>query len=232
MKYTFLYLIQYCIFSGVGTRPGNDETTVTNPPERPLSRKRRQTRSRLLAAALDAFAERGFHASSVEDICERAGMTRGGFYSNFASKQELFLALYEQQTAHLLDAIHLSPAGHATAQDAVPAFLDALPQDRRWHLVNTEFALHAMRDPAAADALVQATTRLRTQMSRRIDQALSQAGLALTVPTDTVVRWLFAVHNGGLTQAYLEPDLLRPHQLLDQLAHLLLAVSTHTTDDD
>lgn len=186
-----------------------------------------------MAAALDAFSERGFHASSVEDICERAGMTRGGFYGNFSSKEELFLALHEQQTAHLIDAISASPqANNASMRDYVPAFLDTIPQDRRWHLVNSEFALHALRDPAAAAVLVEATARLRAQMSSRIDDVLTGAGLRLTVPTDTVVRWLFAVRNGGLTQAFLEPDLLRPNQLLDQLAQLLLIVATRASDDD
>lgn len=69
-------------------------------------------------------------------------------------------------------------------------------------------------------------------MSSRIDDVLTGAGLRLTVPTDTVVRWLFAVRNGGLTQAFLEPDLLRPNQLLDQLAQLLLIVATRASDDD
>ncbi|MEU7140912.1 TetR/AcrR family transcriptional regulator [Nocardia sp. NPDC046473] len=215
----------------MGTQQGDDETDITGPPDRPLSRKRRQTRERLLSAALDAFAERGFHASSVEDICERAGMTRGGFYGNFASKEELFLALYEQQTAHLLDAISTPPQAKDTAmQEYVPAFLGMIPQDLRWHLVNSEFALHALRDPAAAAVLVEATTRLRARMSSRIDDVLTAAGLRLTVPTDTVVRWLFAVRNGGLTQAYLEPDLLRPNELPDQLAQLLLVVATRAAD--
>ncbi|MFD6158136.1 TetR/AcrR family transcriptional regulator [Nocardia sp. NPDC060256] len=217
----------------MGAQRDDDEMDVTGPRDRPLSRKRRQTRDRLLSAALDAFAERGFHASSVEDICERAGMTRGGFYGNFASKEELFLALYEQQTAHLLDAISTTPRTENTVvQEYVPAFLEKIPQDRRWHLVNTEFALHALRDPAAAAVLVEATTRLRARMSSRINDALTKAGLRLTVPTDTVVRWLFAVRNGGLTQSYLEPDVLHPNELLDQLAQLLLVVATRTTDND
>ncbi|WP_433663235.1 TetR family transcriptional regulator C-terminal domain-containing protein [Nocardia sp. CA-128927] len=117
-------------------------------------------------------------------------------------------------------------------QEYVPAFLETIPQDRRWHLVNSEFALHALRDPAAAAVLVEATTRLRARMSSRIDDVLSAAGLRLTVPTDTVVRWLFAVRNGGFTQAYLEPDLLHPTELLDQLAQLLLVVATRAADHD
>ena len=43
-------------------------------------RRRSATRARLLEGALDVFAERGFNGASVEDICERAGFTRGAFY--------------------------------------------------------------------------------------------------------------------------------------------------------
>ena len=57
------------------------------------SRRRDLTRQRLLDAAAEVFAEVGLDAASVEAICERAGFTRGAFYSNFDSKDELFLEL-------------------------------------------------------------------------------------------------------------------------------------------
>ena len=46
-----------------------------------------------MAAAVRMFAERGIIGASVEEICEAAGFTRGAFYSNFADKDELVLAL-------------------------------------------------------------------------------------------------------------------------------------------
>ena len=45
------------------------------------------------------FAEQGFGRATVEDVCERAGYTRGAFYSNFASLDELFLALHTDRAA-------------------------------------------------------------------------------------------------------------------------------------
>src|SRR3546814_7603493 len=56
-------------------------------------RRREATRQRLLDAAAEVFAEVGLDATSVEAVCERAGFTRGAFYSNFASKEEMFLEL-------------------------------------------------------------------------------------------------------------------------------------------
>lgn len=68
--------------------------TATGGPRR-LTRKERQaqTRERLLEAAGRVFIRRGFVGSSVEEICAEAGYTRGAFYSNFESKQKMFVEL-------------------------------------------------------------------------------------------------------------------------------------------
>ena len=57
------------------------------PPR--VTKRRAETRQRLLDAALLVFAEDGFGRVSVEDVCERAGYTRGAFYSNFSSLDEV-----------------------------------------------------------------------------------------------------------------------------------------------
>ena len=59
----------------------------------PATRSRENTRARLLDAAAQVFAEVGLDGASVEAVCDRAGFTRGAFYSNFESKDELFLML-------------------------------------------------------------------------------------------------------------------------------------------
>ena len=65
--------------------------TETGTP-RP-TRRRAETRSRLLRAALEVFSEKGFGRTTVDDVCARAGYTRGAFYSNFVSLDELFLTV-------------------------------------------------------------------------------------------------------------------------------------------
>ena len=70
-----------------------------------MARSRENTRARLLQAAHEVFAEVGLDAASVETICERAGFTRGAFYSNFESKDELFLALITQLSEDKLDEV-------------------------------------------------------------------------------------------------------------------------------
>ncbi len=199
--------------------------SVTKPAE-PLSRKRRQTRGRLLDAALDAFAERGFHAASVEEVCERAGFSRGAFYSNFGSKEELFAALYDRQTTRILSTLTDVDQTGATLDEVMAALVSAVPQDRRWFLVNTEFALHAVRTPAAARVLAGARARVRAAFAERLAEILDRFGRRPTVPVDDLIRWLFALHEGGLSQAYVEPDRLAPNALTRQAAPLLVAAVT------
>lgn len=81
--------------------------TTTPPPARPAgpTRRRGATRERLLDAAYETFAQVGVAQSSIEAICEAAGFTRGAFYSNFSSKEELFLALADREIHARIDAL-------------------------------------------------------------------------------------------------------------------------------
>lgn len=59
--------------------------------------KRQRTRAALIEAAAGVIAEKGFDRASLEEICARAGMTRGAFHGNFSSREELFLAVVDSQ---------------------------------------------------------------------------------------------------------------------------------------
>jgi AcrR family transcriptional regulator len=67
--------------------------TNAEAAERPASRKRAQTVARLLEAANAVIAEKGFQRASLDEIAAQAGMTKGAIYSNFGSKEDLFLAV-------------------------------------------------------------------------------------------------------------------------------------------
>src|SRR5436189_4660304 len=67
--------------------------------------RRERTRQDLVSAAEDCFVSRGFHASSVDEVAERAGYTKGAVYSNFASKEDLFFAVYERRVERALTEV-------------------------------------------------------------------------------------------------------------------------------
>lgn len=181
-------------------------------------RRRSTTRARLLTGAQEVFAERGFHGASVEDICERAGFTRGAFYSNFASKDELALALFQSTTDRLLDQIAaLLPELADQPDSMLDAVLNVLeeagPDQRQWHLISTEFTLHALRDPAAAKAWIEQRAAFRNSLTALVETLVEGNDLKMSVRPDQFVRLVIALHEGARAQSLLEPDDVPPGSL-------------------
>ena len=163
-------------------------------------RRRAATVERLLDAALETFADIGFAAASVEDICRRGGFTRGAFYSSFRTKDELFEALFLRETARnfaraeeLLIGIEDEADPVATA---VERCLGSFRADRTWVLVHTEYALHATRHPQAAAALRRHAEQLHRRLTELITAVSARAGIALTVPANRLARIVLALHDG------------------------------------
>ncbi len=212
-------------------RASADSPTQSTPHARP-SRRRAETRRRLLHAALATFADRGFYGASVEDICERAGFTRGAFYSNFASKEELFFALYAEQARRLVAALAASVPdvtpetaasfGPDAINAAVERFLAVRPDDRQWFLVNAEFTLHAVRHPETARALAAHRREVRAQIAQLLIQALADAGREPTIDADTMARAVLALHDSSTEYGFLEPGAAPDRELERQVVPVLL----------
>jgi AcrR family transcriptional regulator len=76
-----------------------------------------ETRARILDAALEAFARYGYDATGVAEICRRAGVTKGGFYYHFPSKQAVFLEMLEGWLAEIDQEIADVRLGAANVPD-------------------------------------------------------------------------------------------------------------------
>src|SRR5512140_1087802 len=61
-----------------------------------IQKRGEETRTHILDAAGELFAKRGYAATSVADICQQAGVTKGAFYHHFATKQQVFLDLRDR----------------------------------------------------------------------------------------------------------------------------------------
>ncbi|MGW0119685.1 TetR/AcrR family transcriptional regulator [Streptomyces sp. NPDC003327] len=197
-----------------------------------VTRRRPHTRAALLKAALEAFAEYGFHATTIEQVCERAGFTRGAYYSNFASKEELFLALFDEHSERTVRRLSESIDALSAEECTLPRIAELAariePDERDWYLVTTEFTLHAIRDPQAAWVLARHDGRLRAEIARGLALVLRRAGRELTVDPDRFARLLIALREGGLAQSYVEPAELPPGSLEREFLTPLLEASTRT----
>ncbi|WP_323096840.1 TetR/AcrR family transcriptional regulator [Intrasporangium sp. YIM S08009] len=202
---------------------------MTTTSEPPISARRQATRERVLEAASEVFAERGFHGATVEDICERAGFTRGAFYSNFSSKDDLVLELTRRHAEDLVDRIRAaSKREHASAEEVLRDVLAALADDsrskERWVVLTTEFTLHAIRDAAARRAWAAQQRRVRDELAAVVDEVVGRQGLTLPMPTDVFVRVAMALTQGSLTQRLVEPRSLAVGELERTVLPILLGV--------
>lgn len=77
----------------------------TGAPVRAVRLPRGERRAQLLSAARDVFVSRGFHATSMDDIAEAAGVTKPVLYQHFESKLELYLALLDDSIDALLAGV-------------------------------------------------------------------------------------------------------------------------------
>jgi AcrR family transcriptional regulator len=92
-------------------------------------RKRRQTRERLTRVAMALFLDRGFEATTLDDIAAAADISRRSFFHYFASKEDVVFAWQEETTAALIAAVAARPAAEsmlAAAENAILAMVGQL----------------------------------------------------------------------------------------------------------
>ncbi len=207
--------------------------------DRRPTRRREATRERVLDAARDVFAERGVFGGSVEDICARAGFTRGAFYSNFEDKADVLRALIAREHARLLAhldaglelvdgsaAIGLDTDPRATLASVADRLLESVPADRMFSLIQGELEIHAVRDPEVARAFLEADARFRARIAEFLERGLARLGRELLVPLEDATDAVIAIVERSTRRALLAGDGADPNALaVTMLPLVIVAVS-------
>jgi AcrR family transcriptional regulator len=194
-----------------------------------MARSREQTRARLLAAAHEVFGEVGLGAASVEEICERAGFTRGAFYSNFESKDELFLALITQFASEKLDEVE----GRVRVLDAgdpvqlVRQIADLSLAERMEPQLLSEIRTQALRDETLAAAFLAWRETMRVRVEAIIAEVTEARGIRLRMPLPDAAQLLLDVSEECSVRSSLEGKSKRQanaamQSRLEQLVQLLV----------
>jgi AcrR family transcriptional regulator len=192
-----------------------------------VTKRRAETRAKLIEAAFRVFADKGFGQVRIEDVCAAAGYTRGAFYSQFDSLEELFFTLYDDR-AHVI-ASQVTEA--LTVEDTTPgseAVIDrvcaTLLLDRDWLLIKTDFLLHAARHPDVADRLAHHRQWLRTAVENRLQGARERLTLPEAIgDIPSASRAVVAAYDGVTVQLLLDGDLPAARVWLTQLLTALLS---------
>lgn len=188
-------------------------TTQACRPRLSRRESREQTRRRILDAAAEEFAERGFHGASLAEVADRAGYTIGAVYSNFAGKDALFHALMAERLRlveeDLAAAAAIAPDDADLPKeelierelDRLQAAEDAVPAGW-WRLLN-EYRAAAAADPAAWAELVAAEGRCRALIAGHIASFATRAGIALPM-TPLELAEVTSALSDGLRAAHAE----------------------------
>jgi AcrR family transcriptional regulator len=194
-------------------------------PTRARRPTRAETRARLVAAALEVFLAKGFAATSVEDVAERAGFSRGAVYSNFADKDELFLAVMDDQLGPRVDDVRTIVAG-ASPLDLIlrlRAWRGGADPPEGWTALQEEFRTHALRDPRAREQLAERNRAVRRAYERAIEGQFAALGLTPPAPTELIALLIHALDGAAPVLHHLDPDTVPKDFFFDALELLFRA---------
>lgn len=181
-----------------------------------MSARRRATREKLLDAAQRVFIDRGLVVATIEEICEAAGFTRGAFYSNFADKDELVVALLERETDEILAALDRlpadmadaagpsgapDPAGPVAVERIVERFLSGHLVGRDHYLIHTELALATARRAVRSKAHDALAARQWERTTTSVRATLLAAGREPIIDEADFAGVLYAILERSINQA-------------------------------
>jgi AcrR family transcriptional regulator len=193
-----------------------------------LTRKEKQahTRACLMQSAARVFTKRGLQQASIDEVSEDAGFTKGAFYANFKSKEELFLAMLDERFSARIEEIERVIAGDGStaekAQRAGDDFTQMIVADREWQRLFFEFSAYAARNDEFREELVTRYRSMRDRVAAALRARCEAAGLEMALPYDQIALMTCAMANGVALEKLLEGEAV-PDDLYGTMLTLLFA---------
>ncbi len=184
-----------------------------------------QTRARLLDAAAQVFARRGFEVASLDEVAAAAGYTKGAVYSNFASKTDLLIALLERRIESQ-SATYTRRFEGQTIESVARELLEPASRiddaEKQFLMLFAEFWLHAMRDERTRLLMAEQYERARTFVTGLlVASGYGKAGRpSILEPRDMAIL-IEALGTGMALQAAIDPEHVRLGIVADALSELL-----------
>ncbi|MEN4401686.1 TetR/AcrR family transcriptional regulator [Mycolicibacterium senegalense] len=180
-------------------------------------RRLEHTRSVLLDAAEEVFAEKGFAPATLDDIARAAGYTKGAIYKHFATKEDLFLAVSDRYWRRYFDNFSevmssASQIGEAELDEIAKRWRQ-LSRDRgaEHAALGHEFALYLLRNPDARERVAAKRAEVVEALGRFITTGMERWGATLLIPPKTFAQALIATSDSVVLGSELDDvDLYRP----------------------
>lgn len=186
---------------------------------------------RLLAAAAEVFAERGYDRAGVAEIARRAGVTTGAIYSRFAGKAELMAAAIEAHTTDELDALFADHRFEGRAEDVLAIAGSHLvdrstsAEDENASALLSEAFIAARRDPVVAELLRADVIERQDKLRTIIEAAKESGGISPALDTEALVTFCHALGFGFVMLDAVDVPLPSAAPWEQLIAHLISALA-------
>jgi AcrR family transcriptional regulator len=172
----------------------------------------RETQARLLDAAEEVFVRDGFESAQLDAIAAAAGRSKGAVYTHFKSKEDLFLALFENRTRLIIDELTDSLRKCTSRQQSLQTFREfyvGLVKDKAWPILTLEFKLFALRHPESKERLRKAFEMSKTTNGGGIhEQMFGKLSRTENEDNDLSLMTLGPIVSGLILESYFEPEVL------------------------
>lgn len=197
--------------------------------------RRAETRTRLIDAAADLFAHKGFHATSAEAVAAAADRTTGALYDHFGSKDGLLLALVERWVQQTIDELQPNLAQEQTLDSRLASLWNGVLRtdseaDDAWLLLEFELWLHAVRTPEMSIAGAERFALMRAGLAGGLSDWAAEFGFTLPGPAPEVATQVIALLLGAAFQYRLDAASVPRDLVVSGLRRLLdLPANPHPT---
>jgi AcrR family transcriptional regulator len=187
--------------------------------------QQQRTREEILAAADRLFVEQGFHATSVDQIAQAAGYTKGAVYSNFDAKEDLFFAVYEARMQAGIEEIDRAAARTTDARELILSMTSDTGRrrgrDDRWLATFFEFWAHVVRRPALRDRFAEIHARVQDPFEAALERLAAEHDVELPFPPRPLAVAMMAMTLGLALERLVQPEVV-DDQLGVRISQLVL----------
>lgn len=168
--------------------------------------KRERTRAALIQTAKQVIGEKGFEGTTLDEVARRAGMTRGAIYGNFKNRDDLFLAVAEEQWEPIIPNLKNGAPLRENMRAIGEAVVAAANARKPAAVGAASFQVYALTHPEMLRKLAKINAEVYKWAEEQILQFVSTEDLPL--PADQFVKIVHALTEGLLSLRFLTPDLI------------------------
>lgn len=188
-------------------------------------RKAEETRERILTAAEECFAQYGYDATGVAEICKRAGVSKGAFFHHFPTKQAVFMELLNRWLARLEQQLEEMHLGASSVPEALLKMVEAARHvfgvARGKFPIFLEFLNQAIRNPRVWQATITPYRRYQAFFTRMVERGIAEGSLRPVDP-EVAANAILSLAIGLVLQATVDPDGANWGQVVHQSVQMFL----------